>query len=107
MKRFYATSLLILLTFNSFTAKAEDKKSILARVEKMTGEQKEARLSQMKQRVTDIRNMDKSSLDKAERKRLRNELKDMNQEARAIGSGGIYISLAGLILIVLLLILLL
>lgn len=107
MKRFYVTTLLMLLTFNSFIAKAEDKKSILTRVENMSEEQKEARIIQMKLRVIEIKNMDRSSLDKVEKKRLRNELKDMNKEARAIGSGGIYISLAGLVLVVLLLILLL
>ncbi len=97
----------MLLTFSSFIAKAEDKKSILARVENMSEEQKETRLMQMKQRVIEIRNMNRSSLSKAERKRLRHELKDMNQEAKALGSGGIYISIAGLAIIILLLILLL
>ncbi len=107
MKRFYVTTLLMLLTFSSFIAKAEDKKSILARVENMNKEQKEARLIQMKQRVIEIRNMDKSSLGRTEKKRLRTELKDMNQEAKAISGSGIYISLGALVIIILLLILLL
>jgi hypothetical protein len=107
MKRMYVIALLMLLTFSSVVAKAADKKSLKARVENMTEQQKEARVLQMKQRVMEIKNMDKSALTKIEKKRLRNELKDMNQEARALGSGGVYISLAGLIIIVLLLILLL
>jgi hypothetical protein len=107
MKRLYVIALLMLLTFNSFIAKAEDKKSIVARVENMSREQKEARLTQLNLRALEIKNMNKSLLNKAEKKKLRYELKDMNQEAKALGSGGIYISVAGLIIIILLLILIL
>ena len=97
----------MLLCLNTITAVAEDKKTLQARVENMTGEQKEARYIQMKLRVDEIRNMDKSSLSAEERKGLRNELKDMRQEAKAIGRGGVYISFAGIIIIILLLIILL
>ena len=73
----------------------------------MTDEQKEARYAQMKLRVAEIRDMDKSSLTKLEKKALRKELKEMNQEAKAAGKSGIYISISGLVIIILLLILLL
>jgi hypothetical protein len=96
----------MLLCLNTITVNAADKKTLKAKVENMTEEQKEARFVEMKQRVEEIKNMDKSSLSKNEKKQLRNELKDMNQEAKAIGRGGIYISTAALIIIILLLIIL-
>lgn len=107
MKRIRVTALMMLLCLNTITAFAEDKKTLQARVENMTEEQKEARYVEMKLRVDEIKNMDKSTLTKDERKALKNELKEMNREAKAIGRGGIYISFAGLIIIILLLIILL
>jgi homoserine kinase len=66
----------------------------------------EARAMAIKERVTEIQAMDFSKLSAAERKELRHELKDMKQELRQHPTG-IYISGAGLILIIILLILLL
>ncbi|HVS95941.1 MAG TPA: hypothetical protein VHE54_05625 [Puia sp.] len=68
----------------------------------MTAAQKEALIQQMKERVEEIRAMDKSQLTKAERKQLRTELKAMKKESRAIT--GVYISVGALIIIILLLI---
>jgi len=107
MKRFYVAALVMLLSVSTITAFAENKDAIKARVENMTNEQKEERYIQMKQRVEEIKNMDRSALTKEEKKELRNELKDMNKEAKAIGKGGVYISFAGLLIIILLLILIL
>jgi Flp pilus assembly protein TadB len=107
MKRMFVTALIMLLCLNTITAKAEDKKTLKARVENMSVEQKEARLVQMKLRVEEIKNLDRSSMSKEEKKDLRKELKDLNQEAKAMGSGGIYLSTAAVIIIILLLILLL
>jgi len=107
MKKFFVTAFIMLLCLNTITALAEDKNAIKARVENMTDEQKEARYAQMKLRVAEIRDMDKSSLTKLEKKALRKELKEMNQEAKAAGKSGIYISISGLVIIILLLILLL
>jgi hypothetical protein len=73
----------------------------------MTTEQKEARMEEMRARVKEIKAMDKSSLTKEQRKALRTELKSMNKEAHAMGYNGVYISVAGLIIIILLLILIL
>lgn len=66
----------------------------------------EARGLAIKERVTEIQAMDFSKLSAAERKDLRHELKDMKQDLRQHPTG-IYISGAGLILIIILLILLL
>jgi len=77
------------------------------KVATMTEAQKEARITEMKARVEAIKDMDKSELSREDRKALRLELRDMNKEAKAMGSGGIYISLAGLLIIILVLILVL
>lgn len=71
----------------------------------LTPEQK-ARLEAIKNRVDEIKAMDKSNLTKAERKALKEELKGMKKEAKAI-RGGVYLSLGAIIIIILLLILLL
>lgn len=55
----------MLLSSNSIIAPAEDKKSTQARVKNMSEEQKEARLAQMKHRLTEIRNMEKYALSAA------------------------------------------
>lgn len=78
-----------------------------AAISNMTTAQKEARMEVMKERVREIKAMDKSKLTKDERKALRMELKGMNKEAHAMGYGGVYISVGALIIIILLLILIL
>ncbi len=77
----------------------------------MTVAQREARIAEIKQRVTEIRAMDKSHLTSNEKKELRTELKNMRKEANAMsaanGGGGIYLSVGAIIIIILLLILIL
>jgi hypothetical protein len=73
----------------------------------MSKEQKEARMAIMKERVKEIKAMDKSKMTKQERKALRVELRNMNKEARSMGYNGVYISVGALIIIILLLILIL
>lgn len=75
------------------------------RVANMTNEEKKARAEEIKRRVYEIREMDKSELSRADRKALRLELRDMKKEARAIQ--GIYLSVGAIIIIILLLILIL
>jgi hypothetical protein len=50
--------------------------------------------------------MDKSALSRVERKALRNELLEMKKEAKAM-SGGVYLSVSAIIIILLVLILIL
>lgn len=66
----------------------------------------EARLEQMKTRLEEIKHMDKSNLTREERKELRHEVKDMRKEAKAM-SGGVYLSVGAIIIIILVLILIL
>lgn len=77
------------------------------KIARMTEEEKNARIAVMKSRVEEIRDMDRSTLSRAERKALRHELRDLNKEAKAMGRGGIYISLTGILIIILILILVL
>ncbi|OCX53990.1 hypothetical protein BEL04_06855 [Mucilaginibacter sp. PPCGB 2223] len=79
---------------------------------KMSVEEKTARLQEIKDRVNEIKSMDKSTLTHEQKKELRVELREMRKEARAINSsdgmgGGIYLSVGAIIIIILLLILIL
>jgi cell shape-determining protein MreC len=107
MKKIIVSTFLLLFSFASLTVSAMDKKTLNDNLSAMTNEQKEARYNQMKQRVEEIKNLDRSTLTREEKRELKAELKDMNREAKAAGKSGIYISTAGIIIIVLLLIILL
>lgn len=58
-------------------------------------------------RLEEIQAMDLESMPKAEKRKLRKEVKAIKREMNDLGGGGVYISLAGIIIILLLLILLL
>jgi len=76
-------------------------------VKEFTEEEIALRMEQMRQRVEEIKKIDRSTLTKQERKEIRKELRNMNKEARAIGQGGVYLSVGAIIIIILLLILIL
>jgi hypothetical protein len=109
--KFYLLGLAIMLSLGSLTtvsaSTGNTKEAVAAKVATMTAEQKEARVKEIKLRVEEIRHMSKSTLNRAERKELRSELRSMKYEANALGGGGVYLSLAGIIIIILLLILIL
>lgn len=69
-------------------------------------EQQQVQLQNIQRRVEEIRAMDKSDLSGKERKELRKELREMKEQARAVG-GGVYLSVGAIIIIILLLILIL
>ncbi|MEJ8819021.1 hypothetical protein [Lacibacter sp. H407] len=66
----------------------------------------EIRVQQMSDRLQEIKAIDKSSLTKSEKKELRSEVVEIKKEMKAV-SGGVYISVGALILILILLIILL
>lgn len=66
----------------------------------------EARAQQLMNRLTEIKNMDKSNLTSTEKKELRKEVREMKKEVKR-NSRGIYLSVGAIIIIVLLLLLLL
>ena len=86
---------------------ASGKSPVEVEPKKLTEEQIAHRMKEMRERVEEIKAMDRSSLPKEERKALRKELREMNKEAKAMDQRGVYISFGALIIIILLLILIL
>ena len=66
----------------------------------------EIRVQQMDERLQEIKAIDKSSLTKDDKKSLRKEVVDIKKEMKAV-SGGVYLSIGALVLILILLIILL
>ncbi|MFC2188372.1 hypothetical protein ACFCT7_13735 [Fulvivirgaceae bacterium LMO-SS25] len=58
-------------------------------------------------RVNELKEIDRSTLTKAERKDLRNEVRELKDEANAANGNGVYLSVGAVIIIILLLILIL
>jgi hypothetical protein len=105
-KSFYIALLSMLMVFGPASYAATGKVNpVKERVANMTDEEKKLRAEEIKKRVYEIREMDKSSLSRVERRELRKELREMKKEARAIE--GIYLSVGAIIIIILLLILIL
>lgn len=69
-------------------------------------EQQKLRLQHITSRVEEIKEMDKSTLSRAEKKEIKNELVSMKKEAKAL-NGGVYLSVGAIIIILLVLILIL
>ncbi len=107
--KFYLLAITLMFAATSVTTHAAtiDKKAMDAKVAAMTTEQKKERAVEIKLRVEEILAMNKSGLNSAERKELRQELRSMKMESKSLGNGGVYISLAGIVIIILLLILIL
>jgi hypothetical protein len=107
------TVLLALSTLNASAApmsnfgSGENSKMMKERIAKMTPAEKETRALEIKERIKEIKEMDKSQMTTEEKKALRAELKSMKKEARQMGPTYVYISGAGLIIIILLLIIIL
>lgn len=107
--KIYGLILSLLLTItvtNIHASDIDDKNPKKERVADMTDEQKAARIEEIRSRVNEIKDMDKSSLTKSDRKALKKELREMNKEARVI-KGGVYLSVGAIIIIILILILIL
>ena len=66
-----------------------------------------ARSKELITRLEEIKAMDVKSMTKSEKRKLRREVKSIEREMRQINDGGLYISVGGIIIILLLLILLL
>ena len=65
-----------------------------------------ARTTVLTQRLEEIRSMNKSEMTRLEKKSLRNEVKEIKKEMKVM-SGGVYLSVGAIIIVILLLILLL
>lgn len=64
-----------------------------------------AYVQNMLNRIDEIKDMDKSTLSRSERKELRKEVREINKEIRSTGNG-IYLSVGAIIIILLLIIIL-
>lgn len=103
---FAVAMLLIVTVTNSFAATTANNPR-KERIERRNSEAaNKMRLEQIRQRVNEIRRMDKSDLTRAEKKSMKKELKGLKKEARAM-KGGVYLSVGAIIIIILVLILIL
>ena len=91
--KLYLLSLTAVLIFTSMTTNAA---LVSSNQPSKAMEQTDSRLAEIKQRVEEIRAMDKSQLSRMERKELRKELKNMKKELKR-REGGIHISTAAII----------
>ncbi|MEO8794651.1 MAG: hypothetical protein ABI390_04235 [Daejeonella sp.] len=103
-KKIYLLAMAIMLTVISPAVMAKEGPS-KSKDAPLT-EQQQARINTIEARVLEIKEMDKSSLSRQEKKELKKELLEMKKEAKAL-SGGVYLSIGAIIIIILLLILLL
>ncbi len=103
-KSFYLLLLLILVNFSAAFALENEKlmvdKSPISYYEKN-------RIQQIESRILEIKSMDRSKLSSQERKALRKEIQQMRKEMKGFTSGGVYLSVAAIIIIILVLILIL
>ena len=74
--RIFLMAFMLLVSCTAITQQASAKE--------LTKEQTEARIAQIKDRVDEIKSMDFSHLNNAERKDMRKELKGMNKELRGM-----------------------
>jgi hypothetical protein len=98
--RFLLFALVLMLLSSTSFAKPHAKAVVL------TAEQ-QARIVQIDARVHEIKAMDFSALSRQERKALRKEVIELKKEAGGIATGGVYLSVAAIIIILLVLILIL
>jgi Flp pilus assembly protein TadB len=99
----YFLSLVFLMTAFAPAAIAAENDKDKSKTE--LSEADKERLAEIEARVDEIKEINFSDMDKEERRALKKELKEMNKEAKQL-SGGVYISVGAIILILLLLILL-
>ncbi|EON74768.1 hypothetical protein ADIS_4787 [Lunatimonas lonarensis] len=95
----YFLSLVFLVTSLAPAAVAKDVKE-----ENSLTPEEELRLEEISERVAEIRAMDFAKMSKAEKRELRKELREINKETKAL-SGGVYLSVGAIIVILLILIL--
>jgi hypothetical protein len=97
----FLLSLVMLTSIAAFSSNAtsvdpgNNKVTVKERVANMTKEQKDARIAEMKVRVHEIKAMDRSQLSRSERKAIRQELKDINKEARELGTKDLAVVILG------------
>lgn len=101
--KFFRITLFVILTAIALPASSA---SIVPDSSNSPATTETTRGQQLLQRLGEIKGMDKSDMTRLEKKALRKEVRDINKEMKAI-SGGVYLSVGAIIIVILLLILLL
>jgi hypothetical protein len=101
--KIYLAVTLVFLSFSTFQLKAGSE-PVLATLS--TEVIPSVRAQELTNRLEEINQMDKSALNRSEKKVYRQEVRAINKELKELG-GGVYLSVGAIIIIVLLLILLL
>ncbi len=96
--KLYVSALLLVIFASASTAKPSAKPSELTPAQQV-------RIQQIDIRVHEIKAMDKSKLSAQERKAIRKEIVQLKKEMGGIATGGVYLSVAAIIIILLVLIL--
>ena len=100
MKKFaYYLSLMFFLAAFAPAAMANDNKPATDKTQ-LTAEQ-QAKLSEIEGRVAEIKAMDCTEMTSVARKEVKNDLRELKNEAMRVG-GGVYISVGAIILILIL-----
>jgi hypothetical protein len=100
MKKLLYIAFSLLMVFGSVSVMAKGDKAV------SLTEKQQMRLTEITNRVEEIKEMDKSALSRTEKKELKSELTEMKKEAKAL-SGGVYLSVTAIIIVLLVLILIL
>jgi Skp family chaperone for outer membrane proteins len=95
----------LLLLIGALTVTAPSQ-TFAADIPKTANETPEQRVTRLTQRLEEIRAMDVEKLSKSEKKALKAEVRSIKKEMKKAASGGVYISVGALLLIILLIILL-
>ena len=96
-----------LLTANivsTYAATIDNSRPNKERLERMTDKQKNVRLEEIRARVNEIKEMDKSGLSKAERKAVKKEMREMKKELKE--RKGVFLSVGAIIIILILVLIL-
>ncbi len=89
--KYYLLFAVMSISISIFTGNAtpdidRGKDTINEKIRTMTREQRDVRIAEIKTRITEIRTMDKSNLNREERKKLRKEVRSLVKEGRQISS---------------------
>ena len=105
-KKIYLLTILLLCfcAINSNAAVIEGNDVPLTKeiVAKMTPEQKQQRLQDIKARMTEIESVDRSKMSKEDRKALREEMRSLRHDSSAVSGGSLIVEVGGGVVILVL-----
>ena len=98
------TILLTVNIVNTYAASIGNNRPNRERMDGMSDEQKKVRLEEIRIRVNEIKEMDKSGLSNSERKAIKKELREMKKESKE--KKGVFLSVGAIIIILILVLIL-